>query len=65
MATTLAEMFGAVGFPVAMFPGRGLIMFAESDSPPIRRKIDDEMDMQAKDCKELMETLVMQSAIGK
>lgn len=63
MAASLAEMFGAVGMP--MFPGPKMIMFSESDSPPMRRVLDGEDDMKCERCHELMETLVMQSSIGK
>jgi hypothetical protein len=63
MPTSLAEMFGAVGMP--MFPGPQLIMFSESDSPPIRRTIDGEPDVSPERHCELMEAMVMQSAIGK
>lgn len=60
---SLAEMFGAVGLP--MFPTRTMIMFSEVDNPPMRRVIDGEDSMRAERQKDLMESLVMQSSIGK
>lgn len=63
MAHSLAEMFGAIG--LRMFPGDTMIMFSESDSPPVRRVLDGESDMKCERCHDLMESLVMQSSIGK